>query len=120
MVLYLSLIASFFQPHAWLISIVSLLWYFAGSLLQSEKSLLSTVLAAAGALLESIFQLLVNTISFVRVGAFALAHGGLISLLKNNRPLPIELLRLNRVEMADCHWHSSPWPIRLTAWLPVS
>jgi hypothetical protein len=31
----------------------------------------------------------------------ALAHGGLISLLKNNRPLPIELLRLNRVEMAD-------------------
>jgi hypothetical protein len=31
----------------------------------------------------------------------ALAHGGLISLLKNNRPLPIELLRLNRVESAD-------------------
>ena len=35
------------------------------------------MLAAAGALLENIFQLLVNTISFVRVGAFALAHGGL-------------------------------------------
>ncbi len=31
----------------------------------------------------------------------ALAHGGLISLLKNNRPLPIELLRLNKVETAD-------------------
>ena len=31
----------------------------------------------------------------------ALAHGGLISLLKNNRPLPIELIRLNRVETAD-------------------
>jgi hypothetical protein len=31
----------------------------------------------------------------------ALAHGGLISLLKNNRPLPLELLRLNRVETAD-------------------
>ncbi len=77
MVLYLSLIASFFQPHVWLISIVALLWYFAGSLLQSEKGILQTVLMAAGALLESIFQLLVNTISFVRVGAFALAHGGL-------------------------------------------
>jgi len=31
----------------------------------------------------------------------ALAHGGLISLLKNNRPLPLEFLRLNRVETAD-------------------
>ena len=31
----------------------------------------------------------------------ALAHGGLISLLKHDRPLPIELLRLNRVEAAD-------------------
>ena len=31
----------------------------------------------------------------------ALAHGGLISLLKSNRPLPLELLRLNRVEAAD-------------------
>ena len=30
-----------------------------------------------GTLLESIIQLLINTISFVRVGAFALAHGGL-------------------------------------------
>jgi hypothetical protein len=31
----------------------------------------------------------------------ALAHGGLISLLKHDRPLPIELLRLNKVETAD-------------------
>ncbi len=31
----------------------------------------------------------------------ALAHGGLITLLKHNRPLPMELLRLNRVETAD-------------------
>ena len=31
----------------------------------------------------------------------ALAHGGLISLLKHDRPLPIELLRLNKVENAD-------------------
>ena len=38
---------------------------------------LTTLLKATGALLESLFQLLVNTISFVRVGAFALAHGGL-------------------------------------------
>ena len=77
MVMYLSLIASLLQPRAWLISIVALVWYFAGNLLQSEKVFFPTMLTAAGALLESIFQLLVNTISFVRVGAFALAHGGL-------------------------------------------
>ena len=35
----------------------------------------------------------------------ALAHGGLISLLKHNRPLPIELLRLNEVEVIQ---HADP------------
>jgi V/A-type H+-transporting ATPase subunit I len=77
MVLYLSVIASFLHPQAWMISSVALVWYFAGSLLQSDKGFLSTVLTATGVLVESVFQLLVNTISFVRVGAFALAHGGL-------------------------------------------
>jgi V/A-type H+-transporting ATPase subunit I len=75
--LYLSLIASVFFPQVLAISFVSLLWFFTGSLLQSGKERLPTLLTATGALLESIFQLLVNTISFVRVGAFALAHGGL-------------------------------------------
>jgi len=75
--LYLSLVASIFFPQVLAISFVSLLWFFTGSLLQSGKERLPTLLTATGALLESIFQLLVNTISFVRVGAFALAHGGL-------------------------------------------
>jgi V/A-type H+-transporting ATPase subunit I len=77
MTLYLSLIASFFIPQALAISVVSLLWFFAGSLLQAENKITPTLLVAAGTLLERIFQLLINTISFVRVGAFALAHGGL-------------------------------------------
>jgi V/A-type H+-transporting ATPase subunit I len=76
-VLYLSLIASVILPQALLVSTLALLWFFSGSLLQSGKKLFPTLLATAGTLLESIFQLLVNTISFVRVGAFALAHGGL-------------------------------------------
>jgi len=38
---------------------------------------LETALAAVGALLEHTLQLLINTLSFVRVGAFALAHAGL-------------------------------------------
>jgi V/A-type H+-transporting ATPase subunit I len=76
-VLYLSVIASLFAPQALVISLLSVLWYCTGQLLQSSRPLLPVLLQAFGTLLESIFQLLVNTISFVRVGAFALAHGGL-------------------------------------------
>jgi V/A-type H+-transporting ATPase subunit I len=46
-------------------------------LLQNRHQPLKTLLVAAGILLENIFQLVINTISFVRVGAFALAHAGL-------------------------------------------
>jgi V/A-type H+-transporting ATPase subunit I len=37
----------------------------------------SSLVAASGTLIESILQLLINSVSFVRVGAFALAHAGL-------------------------------------------
>lgn len=76
-VLYLSLLASVIRPQSLAISALAMLWYLAGHLLQSPHKPLATLSAAVGALLESIFQLLVNTISFVRVGAFAIAHGGL-------------------------------------------
>ena len=75
--LYLSLLASILEPRVLVISVLAIVWYLAGHLLQSSHKPLATLLAAVGVLLESIFQLLVNTISFVRVGAFALAHGGL-------------------------------------------
>jgi V/A-type H+-transporting ATPase subunit I len=76
-VLYLSIIAGFLLPHTAVISLLAVLWYFTGSLLQAQGPLRATLLTATGHLAESIFQLLVNTLSFVRVGAFALAHGGL-------------------------------------------
>jgi V/A-type H+-transporting ATPase subunit I len=77
LVLYLSLIASFFQPDAVLVAGFALVWYFCGSLMQPHARFWPTLLAASGTLLENILQLLINTVSFVRVGAFALAHGGL-------------------------------------------
>ena len=77
LVLYLSLIASFFQPGAVLVAGFALVWYFCGSLMQPHARFWPTLLAASGTLLENILQLLINTVSFVRVGAFALAHGGL-------------------------------------------
>jgi V/A-type H+-transporting ATPase subunit I len=76
-VLYVSLLATFLDPQALAISAMAIVWYLAGHLLQSPHAAPMTLLKACGALLESSFQLAVNTISFVRVGAFALAHGGL-------------------------------------------
>jgi V/A-type H+/Na+-transporting ATPase subunit I len=78
LMLYLTVLASVIVPHSLVLSVLAMAWYFAGQLLQAPgKPPLTTLLKAAGALLENIFQLLVNTVSFVRVGAFALAHGGL-------------------------------------------
>ena len=54
---------------------LGLLWYGVGAFLVHRR-LLGT-LAAAGHLLEGGLQILVNTLSFARVGAFALAHAAL-------------------------------------------
>lgn len=54
-------------------------WYLLGHGLAERRAM--AVLAALGALFEQAFQLAVNTLSFVRVGAFALAHAGLSSAI---------------------------------------
>jgi V/A-type H+-transporting ATPase subunit I len=53
------------------------LWYFAGSVVLASESASRAIGHALGQLVESVLQLLINTISFIRVGAFALAHAGL-------------------------------------------
>ena len=75
--LYLSILASFFTSQASTAVILALAWYFTGALLLSAQAPVNALLSAAGTLVENVFQLLINTVSFVRVGAFALAHGGL-------------------------------------------
>jgi len=77
LLLYLSGIACLFYPQALPVTVAALAWYFGGSLLQAHARFASALPGAAGRLLENILQLLINTVSFVRVGAFALAHGGL-------------------------------------------
>ena len=52
-------------------------WYLLGSVLAAPASRLSRLVSGAGQALETLLQLAINTISFVRVGAFALAHAGL-------------------------------------------
>ena len=56
---------------------IGLGWYLIGSAVRAPASRLIALATAAGESVETLFQLAINTISFVRVGAFALAHAGL-------------------------------------------
>jgi V/A-type H+-transporting ATPase subunit I len=56
---------------------VGLCWYLIGSAAVAPAKRLGSLGKAAGESMETLLQLAVNTISFVRVGAFALAHAGL-------------------------------------------
>jgi V/A-type H+-transporting ATPase subunit I len=52
-------------------------WFVVGAMLLAQKGRLAALGAAASEFVEQILRLLVNTISFARIGAFALAHAGL-------------------------------------------
>jgi len=52
-------------------------WYLVGRAMLAPSNRLSQLASAVGESLETLLQLAINTISFVRVGAFALAHAGL-------------------------------------------
>lgn len=75
LLLYLGLISlvSGFET-AWP-ALLGFFWYLVGSFVVNRR-LLGT-LTALGHLAEGALQMLVNTLSFARVGAFALAHGAL-------------------------------------------
>jgi len=77
-VLYTGIISTvFLQGSVSLLIIVSALtWYIIGNLLLAGGNIIATLTAIA-ALIETMMQLVLNTVSFVRVGAFALAHAGL-------------------------------------------
>jgi V/A-type H+-transporting ATPase subunit I len=77
LVLYSLLLLALFMPVAlWLVP-VALVHYFTGALLSAGNGLLPALATALGRLLMSLFELAMNTLSFVRVGAFALAHAAL-------------------------------------------
>lgn len=75
--LYLAIVSLFFIPQAATVTIAgALTWYIIGSIMLAEGKI-PAALIALGSLLETMMQLIINTVSFVRVGAFALAHAGL-------------------------------------------
>jgi V/A-type H+/Na+-transporting ATPase subunit I len=77
LVIYLSLLAALFIPGSLTVTVFGFGWYLAGSLGNSGDKPLTRVASALASLVEQLMQLLINSISFVRVGAFALAHAGL-------------------------------------------
>jgi V/A-type H+-transporting ATPase subunit I len=78
LLLYVSLPAGAFAPQAFWISGLAAIQYFLASLAASPRGERAmALLTALGRLLLSIFELAMNTLSFLRVGAFALAHAAL-------------------------------------------
>lgn len=77
LVMYLAACASLlYQPFLGL-SVLAMVWFVLGGLIINKQLRPSQVLVNLGLLLQSILELLLNTLSFLRVGAFALAHAAL-------------------------------------------
>lgn len=83
---YLGVLFSFADP-SWGQAMIAVgaIWFLVGTVVFGGASNIAGIGAdlgkAIGALIEQLFQLLINTLSFVRVGAFAIAHAGLSSAL---------------------------------------
>ena len=76
-IMYVGVIGTTLEPAAGIAVLLGMVWYLVGNAVLTEESFGAALGHAVGQLLESVLQLLINTISFIRVGAFALAHSGL-------------------------------------------
>jgi V/A-type H+-transporting ATPase subunit I len=74
---YVGLVSSFLWPKCMWLSAAGLVWTLSASTLGSGRAFGQVLTATLGESVETLFQLLINTVSFARVGAFALAHAGL-------------------------------------------
>ena len=77
--LYLALLGAFFDTRALALAVLALAWFCVGHAMAAKR--LSAGFAALGEAVEKTLQILINTLSFARVGAFALAHAGLSSAI---------------------------------------
>ena len=77
LVLYASALISVLYTDALWFTLCGLIWYLTGSLVRARNYDDEDFISAIGSLLQSVFELTINTISFLRVGAFALAHAAL-------------------------------------------
>jgi V/A-type H+-transporting ATPase subunit I len=78
LLMYASALAGLLLPQAFWLAGLAAFYYLAGSLLFAPAGgRLADLAPAFGDLLLSVFELAMNTLSFLRVGAFALAHAAL-------------------------------------------
>jgi V/A-type H+-transporting ATPase subunit I len=85
LLVYLGALTALLHPAGWLAVGAGAVWAVAGAATGPEKpratvgARIRAGLAGLGELVEKTLQVLINTLSFARVGAFALAHAGLAS-----------------------------------------
>ncbi|MCG6874554.1 MAG: ATPase [Betaproteobacteria bacterium] len=75
LITYLGILGGFLEPLGFAVAGAAFLFACAGGALVEKR--VAAFFTTMGELVERTIQLLVNTLSFARVGAFALAHAGL-------------------------------------------
>jgi V/A-type H+-transporting ATPase subunit I len=79
LVCYLGLLTGLVWSPGWTLAAAGALWFCIGHGVQRRSPL--AVASGLAELVERLLQILINTLSFARVGAFALAHAGLSSAI---------------------------------------
>ncbi len=74
---YASLLAAAMRPAALWLALAGALWFVAGSAGTASSARFAALVGGLAQFVEQALQIVVNTVSFARVGAFALAHAGL-------------------------------------------
>lgn len=75
--IYIGILGYYFLPTMAWVAGGGVLWYVLGNLVSLRGQRGTGLPRVLGGLLQATFELLLNTISFVRIGAFALAHAAL-------------------------------------------
>lgn len=78
---YLGLLISPLRLEGLVLAALGTGWYILGAAALAGPGKLGALMRAAGEFIEQMLRLLVNTVSFARIGAFALAHAGLSSAI---------------------------------------
>jgi V/A-type H+/Na+-transporting ATPase subunit I len=74
---YAGLVVAPLAPRALLLAAIGAAWFVGGAAAEKEHRRVASIAGAAAEFVEEVVRLLVNTVSFARIGAFALAHAGL-------------------------------------------
>ena len=76
-VFYAAVLTGIFLPRALWVAAFAMPWFLLGQLYDASSGRLAQFWRDLGLLLQNIFELALHTLSFLRVGAFALAHAAL-------------------------------------------